>query len=353
MDIKAGEQIGIIGRSGSGKTTLIKLLVGLWKPGSGIVRLDQADVYRWNRKDLGPHIGYLPQDIELFPGTVKQNIARMSEDIDSEEIVTAAQVSGAHEVILHLPKGYETEVGVVGSSLSAGQRQRIGLARAFYGQPKIIVLDEPNAHLDQEGDAALTKALFYAREQRMTTLIVAHRPSILAHVDRILVLDEGQVRLFDERDVVMQKVTSEKWIMSAFPLNQKSSYSTQEIEDYPQRFERSKKLFQWLRNLDLNYFQWGLMVISIFFVFFFLLWAFFAPLDSAAVTQGQVVLSQHQKVIQHLEGGIISDILVKEGDKVQSGQILIQLDGTEAQANLDLLVHQLRATKSLELRLLA
>ena len=210
FEIKQGELIGVIGPSGSGKTTLAKLLVGIWKPNSGIVRLDQADIYRWNRYDLGKNIGYLPQNIELFNGSVKTNIARMQDDADTDSIIQAAQLTNSHNMILHLPNAYETEIGIEGSSISSGQKQRIGLARAFFGTPKLIVLDEPNAHLDQEGEIALVHALNYAKKQAITTIIIAHRPSILSVVDKILVLHDGMLKMFEDKEKVFEQLKPPK-----------------------------------------------------------------------------------------------------------------------------------------------
>ena len=203
--INAGEIIGIIGPSGAGKTTLAKLLTGIHKPSSGVVRLDNADIYKWNRDNLGKHIGYLSQDIELFSGSIKKNIARLDEEPLPEDIIKASQLANAHELILTMPNAYETEIGLAGSSLSAGQKQRIALARAFYGKPKLIILDEPNSHLDQAGEVSLAKALLHAKENKITTIIIGHRPSVLSNVDKIMVIQAGTIQIFDDRDTVIQK----------------------------------------------------------------------------------------------------------------------------------------------------
>lgn len=208
FNLNPGEILGVIGHSAAGKSTLSRLLVGIWRCSSGHVRLDGADVYNWNREDFGKHVGYLPQGVELFSGSIKQNIARMNEDIDPEKVTEAALITGAHDLILRLVSGYETDIGVAGSSLSGGQRQRVGLARAFYGDPKFIVLDEPNANLDQAGESALSNALLAARKKGTTAVVISHRPSVLAVVDKVLVLRDGQVEAFGTRDEIFGKKKS-------------------------------------------------------------------------------------------------------------------------------------------------
>lgn len=202
-----GQTLGLIGPSASGKTTLARLILGIWRPQSGTVRLDGADVSRWDRGRLGPQVGYLPQDVELFAGSVAENIARMGE-VDSDAVVRAARLAGAHEMILRLPEGYETPVGDAGSQLSGGQRQRIGLARALYGAPRLVVLDEPNANLDSEGEAALAAALAALKAQGATVLLIGHRPSMMASVDRLAVLVDGRLEGFDRPEALMARYTA-------------------------------------------------------------------------------------------------------------------------------------------------
>lgn len=198
-----GESMGLIGPSGAGKSTLCRLLLGVWAGTSGTVRLDGADILSWNPDALGRHIGYLPQDVELFSGTISDNIARMG-DVDAEKVVEAATLAGVHEMILRLPQGYDTQVGDMGVRLSGGQRQLIGLARVFYGGPKLVVLDEPNSNLDERGERCLVQALATLKERQVTTILVTHKTSLLTALDKILLLKEGQVAMFGPREEVFQ-----------------------------------------------------------------------------------------------------------------------------------------------------
>jgi PrtD family type I secretion system ABC transporter len=205
--LAAGESLGLIGPSAAGKSTLARLLIGIWRPQSGAVRLDGADVSVWPRYSLGPNIGYLPQDVELFSGTVGENIARLGTASDVS-IIEAAQRAHAHEMIMRLPRAYDTEIGESGAQLSAGQRQRIGLARALFGRPRFVVLDEPNSNLDHEGEEALARTLRELAAEKVTVVTISHRPSILAHADKLCVLRDGQVELFGPRAEVTARMAA-------------------------------------------------------------------------------------------------------------------------------------------------
>lgn len=206
-----GQVVAVVGPSASGKTTLARLLVGLWPSASGKVRLDGVDVFTWNKVELGPHLGYLPQGVELFEGTIAENIARFG-PVDREKVETAARAVGLHDFILGLPQGYESPVGPDGAKLSGGQRQRVALARALYGKPAFVVLDEPNSSLDEEGDAALASAISQMAASGTTFVVMTHRTSVLAVADLMLVLKDGQNQFFGKRDDVLAalKEASEK-----------------------------------------------------------------------------------------------------------------------------------------------
>lgn len=205
--LKAGESLAVVGPSGAGKSSLVRSLLGLWPAAAGEVRLDSADIRHWDRDQLGQHIGYMPQDVELFDGTVAENIARFG-DVDAEKVLDAARMAGVHELILQLPNAYETLIGPSGGALSGGQRQRIGLARALYGVPSLVVLDEPNSNLDEVGEMALYKALQSLKEQGSTVVIISHRPGVLSQVDKILVLVGGSVTLFGDRQQVLTQLAA-------------------------------------------------------------------------------------------------------------------------------------------------
>ncbi len=209
FSVNAGEVVGIIGPSASGKSTLARLLVGVWQAKSGHVRLDGADIFQWNKDELGPHMGYLPQDIELFEGTIAENIARFGEP-DHEKIILAAQRAGVHEMVLRLPQGYDTRLGVDGASLSGGQKQRIGLARAIYGDLSLVVLDEPNSNLDDLGEVALVQTVLGLKERGATVIVITHRMNILNAVDKLLVMRDGMMTLYGPREDVLKALRQQQ-----------------------------------------------------------------------------------------------------------------------------------------------
>ncbi|MFN7023276.1 MAG: type I secretion system permease/ATPase [Pseudorhizobium sp.] len=208
FSLQPGDSLAIIGNSGAGKTTLGKMLVGSIMPTSGNVRLDLMDLRNWDPRQFGENIGYLPQDVQLFPGTIKANIARMREDVDDESIYGAAMLADVHEMIANLPHGYETVVAADGAPLSGGQKQRVALARAFFGDPRFVVLDEPNSNLDGAGDAALLRALQHAKEKGITVVTITQRPALLSSVDKVLLLVNGTIALFGKRADVINALES-------------------------------------------------------------------------------------------------------------------------------------------------
>lgn len=211
FELEAGESLGIVGASGSGKTSLARLLGGIYKPSDGVVRLDGVDVFQWSSNGLGAHVGYLPQNQQLFEGTVAENICRMADPYqDPEGVLEAARSAHAHDMILRLPGGYDTPIGSGGGRLSGGQRQLIALARALYGQPRMVILDEPNANLDVQGELLLMETLRQLQDDKVTHIIVSHNPSLLQQVDKLLILEEGRQVAFGERRAVIQYLRDQR-----------------------------------------------------------------------------------------------------------------------------------------------
>ena len=216
FQIGSGEALAVIGPSAAGKSSLIRVLLGVWPAAAGTIRFDGFDVTHWHPTELGPHIGYLPQDIELFAGTIAQNIARFR-DAEHVDVIRAAELAGVHEMIQQLPNGYDTQIGDGGQALSGGQRQRIGLARALFGKPAIVVLDEPNANLDSPGEAALVGAMQHLKEIGATVIFVTHKTNMLTLADKVLLMEQGTVRLYGEREEVLAKIFGGPKVVPSHP----------------------------------------------------------------------------------------------------------------------------------------
>jgi ATP-binding cassette subfamily C protein len=206
LRLVAGQGLGVIGPSAAGKSSLARAIVGVWPAARGKIRLDDGALDQWTPARLGPHVGYLPQDIELFDGTIAENIARFQPDADPQAIFAAARAANVHEMVLRLPDGYDTRIGEAGAALSAGQRQRVGLARALYGDPFLVVLDEPNSNLDAEGDQALTEAILAVRRRGGIVVVIAHRAAALAGVDLVLALAGGHIQAFGQKEETLRQV---------------------------------------------------------------------------------------------------------------------------------------------------
>jgi ATP-binding cassette subfamily B protein len=209
-EILPGDCVGIVGPSGSGKSTLSKLLVGVWKPVNGSIKLDGSDVYTYNREEFGAHVGYVPQDIELFNVSIKSNIAILSDEIDPVKVVRAAQIAGVHEFILSLPDGYDTIVGPGGVTFSGGQKQRIALARAFYGDIKFLVLDEPNSNLDQQGEQCLLNAIYFARQSRITVIFTTHKTQMIGITNKLMIMQDGMITSYGLTQAVIDSLQKQQ-----------------------------------------------------------------------------------------------------------------------------------------------
>ena len=209
FDLEPGQSLGIVGASGSGKSTLGKMLVGSIFPTAGSVRLDMMDLRNWDPRQFGESVGYLPQDVQLFPATIKENIARMRKDASDEAIFDAAELADVHGMISNFAQGYETQIGMDGSPLSGGQKQRIGLARAFFGDPRLVVLDEPNSNLDSAGETALAKALNTAKQRAITVVAITQRPALLRSVDKIMVIKSGTVQAMGHCQEILPMISGQ------------------------------------------------------------------------------------------------------------------------------------------------
>jgi ATP-binding cassette subfamily C protein len=217
FQLEPGESLAIVGTSGAGKSTLARMLVGSITPTAGNVRLDWMDLRNWDPRQFGESVGYLPQDVELFPASIKANIARMREDATDRSIFEAAQLADVHEMISQFPAGYKTQVLIDGSPLSGGQKQRIGLARAFFGNPRLVVLDEPNSNLDAAGEMALARALNRAKDKKITIVTITQRPSLLQSVDRIMILKDGTAQAIGKREDIIPLLSGRGPVGSGAP----------------------------------------------------------------------------------------------------------------------------------------
>ncbi|MCR6631658.1 MAG: type I secretion system permease/ATPase [Magnetospirillum sp.] len=336
FSLEPGEVLGVVGPSGSGKSSLSRLLVGVWEPTAGGIYLDGHNVFLWNRDDFGQYVGYLPQSVSLLDGTVRENIGRMR-DADPRDVVAAAKLADVHDLIGRLPRGYDTPVGEGGFALSGGQRQRIALARALFGNPRLLVLDEPNSNLDSTGEHALVEAMVAAKRAGTTVIVAAHRPAVMSMVDKLLVLRDGMVEQFGPVDEVMPSITGGVTPCPA-TLRPASARDRLRHERTPHRSlscrlpSRAIAIEDDEPSLRRPIFA-GLATVAVAFGGF-AAWMFLAPVDSAAVAPGTVIVDTHRKTIQHLEGGIVREVRVKDGDTVSAGQPLVVLDRTQADAAL-------------------
>ena len=322
FQLKAGQGLGVIGPSGSGKSSLVRTLVGVWQPVRGKIRLDHAALEHWAREVLGQHVGYLPQDVELFDGTVAANISRFETDADPQKVLAASVAAGVHKLILSMPDGYGTQIGESGAALSAGQRQRVALARALYGDPFLVVLDEPSSNLDAEGEEALTQAILGVRARGGIAIIVAHRPSALAAVDHVLVMDAGGARTFGEKDDVLKAMLRPSTPV-AMP---KGGCSRQDLNRMNSDTASAFKAIQRHRLFG--------VALVVFLTFGIGGWAATTDLAGALIAPGSLVVGSHVKEVQHPTGGIIGELLVHDGDRVKEGDLLVHLDDTTTRANL-------------------
>jgi ATP-binding cassette subfamily C protein len=215
--LPVGEALCIVGPSGAGKTTLARVMVGIWPVVNGAVRLDGYDLSQWDAQELGQYIGYLPQDVELFSGTVAQNISRFQDDVNPEDVIAASELAGCHEIIQHMAEGYNTQIGEGGQALSGGQRQRVALARALYGNPSLVVLDEPNSNLDSSGEEALTAAIQELKSRGTTVVLITHKLNILAIADKVLVMAAGVAQAFGPRDEILSQLMGPRVVAPSGP----------------------------------------------------------------------------------------------------------------------------------------
>ncbi len=360
FSLEPGEVLGIIGPSGAGKSTLARLLVGLWQPTAGGIFLDGHDVYSWERSSFGAQVGYLPQNAALLDGTVRENIARFS-DADPADVIAAAKRAEVHEIIGRLPLGYETMVGEAGFGLSGGQRQRIALARALFGAPKLLVLDEPNSNVDGAGEQALLAAIREAKRAGTTVIVIAHRMSVMVARRQAVGAARWRRRAFRSARPDHEAAHRTEQILGARRRSEDRPTAGRTIggthmTNRPGHLlpalgglsEPDNDVEPSLRGTALA----GLVTIVACFGGF-AGWSLLADLDSAVIASGFAVVDSHRKTVQHLEGGILHELLVREGDIVRAGQPLAILDTTQADAQLGQLTSQLVAVEAKLARLRA
>ena len=339
--LEAGHGLGIIGASASGKSSLLRLLVGVWQPARGRVCLDGAALDQWGSA-LGAHIGYLPQDVELFAGTVAENIARFEPDAKPDAIVAAARAASVHGLILSLPQGqgYETEIGSEGTALSPGQRQRIALARALYRDPFLVVLDEPNSNLDAEGEAALTQAILGVRARGGIVVVAAHRASALAGVDLLLTMIAGRASgvEFERRGVIQASAGEDTGGSADDHSPRQGTGAMRAPTEHGPRLSIRRHL------------GWGLLLVAVLIAGVGG-WAVTAEISGAVIAPGFLVVDSSVKQVQHPTGGIVGEILARDGDRVKAGDVVVRLDATVTRANLAITTKGLRELTARKARL--
>ncbi len=328
--LEAGNGLGVIGPSGSGKSSLVRALVGVWQPFRGKVRLDGAALDQWSSDVLGRHIGYLPQDVELFAGSVAQNICRFDPEAGSDAIIAAAKEAGVHQMIIKMRDGYDTQIGEQGTALSAGQAQRVALARALYGDPFLIVLDEPNSNLDTEGDEALTRAIRAARERGAIVVVVAHRPIGIEAVDQLLVLKDGRMQAFGPKETVLGQVLQRV----APPTSDQDRIRRRSCQIMTGREPRGAR-----SSIRLHLIV-GLAVVVV------LAgglggWASTAEISGALIAPGSIVVESSVKKVQHPTGGVVGEVRAHDGDLVKAGDVVVRLDDTVTKASLAIVTKNL------------
>ena len=319
----------------------------MWPTLRGEIRLDGAALDQWEPDPLGRHIGYLPQDVELFEGTIAENISRFQPDAKPEDVIAAAQTAGAHELVLNLSDGYDTRIGEGGASLSGGQRQRVALARALYGNPFLVVLDEPNASLDGAGDEALNQAILAVRKRGGIVVVITHRPAALGQVDQVAIMEEGRIKAVGPRDEVLQSVMKRNAAAPApgRPRHAQAAPAANlrrrlgRLREVDSMFAHNSKPSVHQRILRQSTIA-GVAMIALFGGTIGL-WAATSTLSGAVVAGGQFVVDTSVKKIQHSTGGIVGELRVQEGDRVSQGDLLVRLDETVTRANMQVVTKQL------------